>query len=74
MPIGNNNSKWTELVSRVLYARMRGNHLSSLRVTAKFKPYGSATMKITGGQPALRDSKVLLRIGFTASLCYHKLG
>ena len=35
----------TELVSRVLYALGRSNHLSSLGITAKFKPYGSATMK-----------------------------
>ena len=34
----------TELVSRVLYAIWRSNHLSSLAITAKFKPYGSATM------------------------------
>ena len=64
----------TELVSRVLYALRRGNHLSSLRVTAQFEPFGSATMKTIGGQPTLTGFKVLLRIGFTASLCCHKLG
>ena len=35
----------TELVSRVLYVLRRSNHLSSLAITAKFKPCGSATMK-----------------------------
>ena len=35
----------TEFVSRVLYALRRSNHLSSLSITAKFKPCGSATMK-----------------------------
>jgi hypothetical protein len=35
----------TELVSRVLYAFGRSNHLSSLIITDKFKPCGSATMK-----------------------------
>ena len=34
----------TERVSRVLYALPRSNHLSSLCVTAQFKPEGSATM------------------------------
>ena len=34
----------TERVSRVLFALPRGNHLSSLCVTAQFKPEGSATM------------------------------
>ena len=66
--------KLTELVSRVLYALWRSNHLSSLYVTAQFKPYGSATMKTIGGLPTIMGFKVLLRIGFTASLCYHKLG
>ena len=41
----------TERVSRVLYASRRSNHLSSLRVTAQFKPYGSATMKKRTGRP-----------------------
>ena len=36
----------TELVSRVLYALRRGNHLSSLVIADKFKPCGSATMKL----------------------------
>ena len=35
----------TELVSRVLYALRRSNHLSSLAIADKFKPFGSATMK-----------------------------
>ena len=39
----------TELVSRVLYARRRSNHLSSLDITAKFKPCGSATMNKQAG-------------------------
>ena len=65
--------KMTELVSRVLYAK-RSNHLSSPHVTTRFKPYGSATMK-SDGQPAEKSViKVLLRIGFTASLRYRKLG
>ena len=37
--------KVTELISRVLYAFRRSNHLSSLAITDKFKPCGSATMK-----------------------------
>ena len=64
----------TELVSRVLYA-VRSNHLSSPCVTARFKPKGFCHHGNCGGQPlAKANSKVLLRIGFTAGLCYHKLG
>ena len=35
---------------------------------------GSATMKSTGSRPIKSEFKVLLRIGFTAKLCYHSLG
>ena len=35
----------TGLVSRVLYALRHSNHLSSLTVADKFKPFGSAAMK-----------------------------
>ena len=35
----------TELVSRVLYALRRSNHLSSPTIADRFKPCGSATMK-----------------------------
>ena len=47
----------TELVSRVLYA-MRSNHLSLPNVTAWFKPFGFATMRIwTGSPPKLIGSQ-----------------
>ena len=48
--------KVTELVSRVLYAFRRSNHLSSLAITDKFKPCGSATMTV-GEQPS-GDSRI----------------
>ena len=66
--------KKTGLVSRVLYAFRRGNHLSSLPIAEQFKPCGSATKRLkSDGAPALvKGRKVLLRIGFTANLCYHR--
>ena len=66
----------TELVSRVLYVFRRSNHLSSLRIAPQFKPFGSATLRITAGNRCrFRDRRgVLLRIRFTADLCYHRNG
>ena len=68
--------KKTELVSRVLYAKMRGNHLSSLRVTAQFKPEGALPPweYRRAAYRASSDPKVLLRIGFTANPCYQRIG
>ena len=64
----------TELVSRVLYALRRSNHLSSHAITAVFKPCGSATMKQASSLFGIPNFKVLHRIGFTADLCYHRNG
>ena len=50
-------------------------HLSSLGISPKFKPNGSATMKWTSSPVAKRlQIKVLHRIGFTADSCYHENG
>jgi len=64
----------TRLVSRVLY-RFRGcRHLSCLYVTVKLC---ATHMILSGNITAIRKDRythyrVLLRIGFTGSSCYHK--
>ena len=64
----------TELVSRVLYIQsMRQSSIFTARYRT-VQANGSATTEIQTGRLLLRDSKVLLRIGFTASLRYRKLG
>ena len=65
----------TELVSRVLYVLQRSNHLSSPYVTARFKPMALPPGEFRrAADRRLSDPKVLLRIGFTANLCYHRFG
>ena len=45
----------TGLVSRVLYALRRSNHLSSLTVTDKLKPCGSATSVMRAAPRAMPE-------------------
>ena len=47
--------KMTELVSRVLYALRRSNHLSSHAIADVFKPCGSATMKRASSSSGLPE-------------------